>query len=154
MKAFVLAGLAMLVPAGAPVAAAADTSGSLAGQVRDASGRPVSGAIVCVSSPAQVVQTTSDASGRYCFIGLVPETYALVVEKNGYAHAMYVGIRIAAGKQSVVNAVLNERWIIEGIVHHDFAALVDSRQTADAYPIDRWNSLIDVRVLGGSAYPR
>jgi hypothetical protein len=165
MKAFVLAGLAMLIPAGAP--AMADTTGSLTGRVRDASGWPVAGAIVRVSSPSEVMQTTSDANGRYCFVGLVPETYELTVDKPGYAQGMYVGIAVLAGNQTIANAVLNLR-LIGWITHYDIAGTVNPHQTADVYAIGRWNSLLEmsrtigevlpfvpgVQVIGGSPYPR
>lgn len=127
----------MVVPAGVPSAAAADTNGSIAGQVRDITGRPVAGAIVRVSSPAQVTQTTSDANGRYCFVGLVPETYALLVEKSGFAQAMYVGIRVSTGNQTIANAVLNRR-LIGWLTHFDVAGTVRP----------------GVQVVGGSAHPR
>ena len=102
----------------------------------------MAGAIVRVNSPSEVTQTTSDANGRFCFVGLVPETYALIVEKYGYAQLTYVGIRVAAGDQTVANAVLNLGFI-EGITHYDIAGTVKRNQTADVYSIGRWNSLID-----------
>ncbi len=101
----------MLIPAGAPAPAAADTTGSLAGRVRDASGRPVAGAIVRITSSSEAMQTHSDASGRYSFLELEPAKYGLTVEKDGYAQGVYVGFDVTTGNQTVANAVLNLRLI-------------------------------------------
>ena len=85
--------------------------GSLTGQVCDASGRPVSGATVRVTSPSQVTQRHSDSNGLYRFGGLAPGTHVLVVEKDGYAQGLYVNIAVIDGEETVANAVLNLRLI-------------------------------------------
>ncbi|HTA40230.1 MAG TPA: carboxypeptidase-like regulatory domain-containing protein [Candidatus Acidoferrales bacterium] len=151
-----------------PIVAAADTTGSLAGRVRDGSGKPVAGAFVRASSLAQVIQTTSDANGRYCFVGLVPGTYIVSIQKLGYAPASLPGVAVVAGSQTVAD------------VHFDVALVTISRdyvaspymhygQTADLYtikpstnPLFATARTIDqllpfvpgVQVIGGSAAPR
>lgn len=123
----------MLIPREPPVAAV-DSTGSLTGQVRDGARRPVAGAIVRIGSRSNSAQTTSDASGRFCFIGLAPATYALIVDKDGYAQGVYVGILVRAGISAVANVVLNLR-LIRWIAH----PLFDTSR---------------VRVSGGSRYQR
>ncbi len=59
----------------APVAALAGTTGELVGIVTDFGGRPVVGATVVASSPAQIAPTKSDAAGRFVFIALAPGSY-------------------------------------------------------------------------------
>ena len=110
------------------------STGSLSGDVRDSSGRAVIGASVRVSSTSQLTQTTSDEAGRYCFAGLAPGSHALVVEKDGYAQGMYVGLTVNAGHHTVANAVLNLR-LIRWITLHDETAFGNARQGAGAYAV-------------------
>jgi hypothetical protein len=169
MKALVLAGLALLIPAGAPAPATADTTGSLIGRVRDIADRPVPGAAVRVTSLAEVTQTTSDANGWYCFVGLVPGMYTVSIELRGYVTTSYTGVGVAAGSQTVADVRLN-RPPIAYVTLRDYSVfdLVRSDKTVDVYLIARWNPLFDtsrtidevlpfvpgVQVIGGSPYPR
>jgi len=58
----------------------AGTTGSISGSVIDpTSNQPVSGARVTVASPSQSLTTTTDASGRFSFISLTPDTYNVSV---------------------------------------------------------------------------
>jgi hypothetical protein len=58
-----------------PNAAFCATTGEIFGRVFDANGKPVPGRLVGVWSPAQVVSTRSDASGRFVFLDLIPGDY-------------------------------------------------------------------------------
>ena len=81
---FVLASLAMLL--GAPVAHA-QTTGSITGVVTDASGAMLPGATVTVSGERLLggAQTqVSDTSGAYRFDRLVPGSYNVKFELQGF----------------------------------------------------------------------
>ena len=133
MEAFVLAGLAAL-PADAPEMEGMDVMGTLTGQVCDASGRPVPGATVRVTSPSQITQRTSNANGLYRFGGLVPGKHVLVVEKDGYAQGLYVNIAVVDGQETVANAVLNLR-LIRWITPNDDAEPSLARRSDRIYAV-------------------
>jgi hypothetical protein len=152
-----------------PLAAFADTTGSLSGQVRDLAGKPLAGATVIAVSPAEVVQTTSDANGRYCFLGLIPGTYTIAIREKGYRPSAIAGVLVPAGNRTVADDRLYAdtlHWVT--IVDYPPSNLVRSGVTADLYQIMRSNPLFDtsrtidellpfvpgVLVIGGSAPPR
>ena len=62
----------------------AGTTGSLTGTLTDASGAAVGGAKLTVVSPSQSATTLTDSSGRFTFLSLAPDTYALSGELQGY----------------------------------------------------------------------
>lgn len=65
------------------------TSGALLGTVTDAGGAPVSGATVTLTSTAQGQSRTltTNASGQFSAIGLLPGEYSYTVSANGYDDA-------------------------------------------------------------------
>ena len=139
MKAFVLPALAaLLLCALFPVDASAETTGSIAGLVVDSTGRPVSGATVTVSSPAQVAHATTDAGGRYAILDLVPGTYSLRVEKSAYWAAVYPNLAVNAGEQTVADAQIHVllRTVTIDFVH-DPVTLVNRTEAADIYHLSR-----------------
>jgi Carboxypeptidase regulatory-like domain len=58
-----------------PNAAFCATTGEIFGRVFDAHGNSAPGRLIGVWSPARVVSTRSDASGRFVFLDLIPGTY-------------------------------------------------------------------------------
>ncbi len=69
----------------------AGTTGSISGVLSDASGTTVAGARVTATSPSQSASVTTDASGRYAFVSLAPDTYTLSFEKQGFQTGIAVG---------------------------------------------------------------
>jgi hypothetical protein len=58
----------------------AGTTGAISGSVVDAqSNQPVAGAQVSAASPSQTATTTTDATGRFSFLSLAPDTYIVSV---------------------------------------------------------------------------
>jgi hypothetical protein len=94
-----LAACAMTGAFGASVSLAG-TTGSLAGTVVDAKSQaPLGGVRVDASSPSQAVSTTTDANGRFTFISLNPDTYALTLGRSGYERLVAGGITVQADQQ-------------------------------------------------------
>ena len=63
-----------------PTGVLAGTTGAVNGTVVDnQSNKPIAGAVVTAQSPSQSANTTSDASGRFSFISLAPDTYTISV---------------------------------------------------------------------------
>jgi hypothetical protein len=77
--------------------ALAGTTGTLRGSVIDVKSRaPVAGARITAESPSQVATTSTDAQGEFRFISLVPDTYVIHAEREGYDPAAQSGISIFA----------------------------------------------------------
>jgi hypothetical protein len=87
--------------------ALAGTTGSLAGTVVDAVTRaPIAGALVTATSPSQVARVTTDASGRFTFLSLAPDTYTLSTSHAGFEALSIAGISVFADQNQVVPIVL------------------------------------------------
>jgi hypothetical protein len=90
-----------------PIAALAGTTGTLSGAVVDSKSRqPIAGVRVTALSPSQRATTTTDASGRFTFISLQPDTYSLSTEKSGYEPQSIAGIAIFADQSQTISISL------------------------------------------------
>ena len=79
-----------------PTASTAGTTGVLAGYVFVKGGSPVQAAAISATSPSQSTSTTTDATGRFVFASLIPDTYAVTVSKDGYQTVTQPGITVVA----------------------------------------------------------
>jgi Carboxypeptidase regulatory-like domain len=72
-----------------PPAKAQNSRGTILGHVQDASPAPVAGAKVTVSNVDTGVlnKFTTAAAGDYVFVNLVPGTYSISIEKDGFKGA-------------------------------------------------------------------
>src|ERR1700738_4124419 len=59
--------------------AAAGTTGTISGTVRDTANKPLAGATVTAAAPSGRGSSTTDASGFYVINNLAPDTYAVSV---------------------------------------------------------------------------
>jgi outer membrane receptor protein involved in Fe transport len=68
------------------VKAAPGSADQIQGTIKDALGRPLSGASLVLKAPDETIigQTKSDADGRFVFTSVTPGTYAIVAEKTGF----------------------------------------------------------------------
>ncbi len=76
--------------------ALAGTTGTLVGRIVDQDGAAVAAATVSVVSPTQATSTKTDTDGSFRFLTLVPDTYTLSVEKNGFDPISQSGITVQA----------------------------------------------------------
>src|SRR5690242_17481773 len=73
--------------------ALAGTTGGIAGTLTDSTtGKPVADAKITASSPSETATATTDAGGRFTFLNLAPDTYALSVNKEGFAPTTVGGV--------------------------------------------------------------
>ena len=80
--------------------ALAGTTGSVTGTVTDGKTHlPLAGVRVEIASPAQASATVTDASGRFTFISLAPDTYAITLGKTGYERLVAAGITVQADQE-------------------------------------------------------
>ena len=81
----------------------AGTTGVLRGCVSDSmTGRPLGGATVVAQSGAQVARTTTDATGHYVFVDLLPGTYTVSVELRHYDPVSVAEIPVQADRSVTV----------------------------------------------------
>jgi hypothetical protein len=75
----------------------AGTLGGIAGTVTDAAtGNPIPGARLQISSPSQAVTATTDARGHFVAFSLQPDDYTITVEKSGYDTRSATGYAVSA----------------------------------------------------------
>ena len=83
--------------------ALAGTTGAVTGVVVDTTTKaPIAGATVTAASPSQIATVTSDASGRFTFISLAPDTYTITARKTGYDEQSVAGISVFADQSQTL----------------------------------------------------
>jgi len=150
-KGFVAVLLFVALVLGGPAAALAGTTGTVNGSVVDArSNKPIAGAAVTAQSPSQTARTTSDASGRFSFISLAPDTYAIsVAAAPGYDPAVVNGVTVQADQTLTLTLQQAPKLkVIGGVTARAASALVKAGTTADVYSV---NALVQDKtsVAGG-----
>jgi len=130
--------------------ALASTTGRLSGTVSALDGgAPIANAKVTVSSPSQTVTGQSDASGRYTFISLTPDTYTVSVEKDGYQPASQPGVTVFADSTATVAIQMTSALKnIAQTISRATGSLVKSGTTADVYSINA-TTQDKISALGG-----
>jgi hypothetical protein len=117
----------------------AGTTGQISGSVVDPqSNQPVGGARVTAASPSQSATTTSDASGRFSFISLAPDTYTVSVPATSARDAASVsGVTVQADQTLTLTLQQPTKLKVIGTVTSRAAsALVKPGTTADVYSIN------------------
>ena len=130
-----------------PTVVFAQTAGSIAGTVRDASGAVLPGVTVAVASDAliekvRVAQT--DGAGLYKIVELRPGTYEVTFTLSGFNTVKQAGIELTTGFTATVNAELrvgdiNETVTVTGEspvvdVQNSRQQVVMTRDVIDAVP--------------------
>jgi outer membrane receptor protein involved in Fe transport len=117
----------------------AGTTGQISGTVLDPqTNQPVAGARVTAASPSQSATTTSDATGRFSFISLAPDTYTIAVPATASRDAASIsGITVQAD-QTITVSVLQPAKLkqIGAVTSRAAGALVKPGTTADVYSIN------------------
>jgi vitamin B12 transporter len=96
----------------------AETGASLAGNVKDPQGRPVSGTTLTLfsRSGAAGASTTSDSSGAYRFQGLPEGDYLLRADAEGFAPFLAASIHLGAGSAEQRDIALSIAGVHEQVV--------------------------------------
>ncbi|MEO8452953.1 MAG: TonB-dependent receptor, partial [Gemmatimonadota bacterium] len=107
-----LLGLAVSGMLLAPAASAQNTTGTIRGQVTDASGKGVAGAEIIAKNIENGVQrsTSSRADGFYIFPGLVPATYDMTARRIG-SGAQSRRVVVQIGATSIQSFTLEEKAV-------------------------------------------
>jgi Carboxypeptidase regulatory-like domain/TonB dependent receptor/TonB-dependent Receptor Plug Domain len=117
----------------------AGTTGAITGAVIDAnSNKAISGARVSVTSPSQSATTTTDANGRFSFISLNPDTYAVTAaESTGYDPVTVSGVTVQADQTVTVSLQQPTKLkVIGAVTSRAASALVKPGTSADVYSIN------------------
>jgi hypothetical protein len=117
----------------------AGTTGVINGSVVDPqSNQPVAGARVTATSASQSAVTTTDASGRFAFISLNPDTYTISVAETSTRDAASIsGVTVQADQ--TVNVSVNQPTKLKqigSVTSRAAGALVKPGTTADVYSIN------------------
>jgi outer membrane receptor protein involved in Fe transport len=94
--------------------AAPDATDQIEGTIKDALGRPLSGASLTLKSPDETIigKTESDADGRFVFSGVAPGTYAVLAEKPGFEASTAV-VTLEAGTMALTTLTLTAQKVLE-----------------------------------------
>ncbi len=88
--------------------ARAGTLGNIQGVIRDAaSGAPIAGVHLEITSGSQSTTATTDAHGHFVVFSLQPDDYTLTAEKNGYATLSVSGYSVFADQTQVYDLKLD-----------------------------------------------
>lgn len=102
------AGLLLLLPSGLLWGQASTGTGTITGQVTDASGAVVPGATVTITDTSTKISKTdtSNKVGRYVFVDMAPGAYNVRVEKQGFRQSEVAGQQLLVGQALTVNVSL------------------------------------------------
>jgi outer membrane receptor protein involved in Fe transport len=117
----------------------AGTTGTVNGSVVDPqSNKPIAGAAVTAQSPSQSAHTTSDATGRFSFISLAPDTYTIsVAATSAYDAAAVSGVTVQADQTLTISLQQPSKLkVIGAVTSRAASALVKAGTTADVYSIN------------------
>jgi hypothetical protein len=122
---------------GAPLSALAGTTGTISGTITDAtSGAPVANVQVTASAPSGNRQTSTNAHGFYVLQSLIPDTYTVSFEAQGYESVSVPGVTV----QQDQTTALSERFskalkTIANVSARSSGNLVQPNQTSDVYNV-------------------
>lgn len=130
------------------VAASAQFSGNIQGDVHDASGAAVAGASVTLSNSAtNVTQTTkTDSTGNYRFVSLAPGNYKLSVSAQGFAPAA-VTVTLLTSQTADVPVRLNVGSTTESVTVTTEAPILDTADSRTQLTIES-QQLTDLPLAG------
>jgi hypothetical protein len=110
--------------------AAQGLTGALIGTVKDEQGAVVPGALVHVSSPAQIggpVNATTDEKGQFRFPTLSPGSYVLDIELKGFKRYREENIRIGSGATLDRKVVLKVGELSQSIDVQESGSRIEAR---------------------------
>jgi hypothetical protein len=116
---------------------AAGTTGTISGTVTDAnSSLPVAGVTVSAVSPTDQSTTKTDSKGFYSFTGLLPDTYTISFELNGYEPASETGVNVFPdGTVKVDQKIGKSLKTIAQVGAHSVGGAFQPTQTNDTYTV-------------------
>ena len=120
-----------------PMASRAGTTGTLSGYVYSTSGAPLQSAQIAATSPSQTAKTTTDETGHFVFVALLPDTYSVSASKDGYQPSLQPGVLVTADTTQTVAFSLEPqvKTLSKIAVSANTAGLLRPGTTQDIYTI-------------------
>jgi hypothetical protein len=118
------------------ISALAETAGIVKGAVTDDhTHAPLAGVAVTASSPSATYHTVTDAQGRYTFLTVLPDNYAISFRANAYQPASTV-IVVLNGSQQTVDMALSKVLKVIAVTHARSGGSAFQRgMTIDTYTV-------------------
>jgi outer membrane receptor protein involved in Fe transport len=129
MYARISAFLAAFAVAVAGLAAAQETTGTIAGRVVDAQGLAVPGATVTATGPQGARTTVTDAAGRFTLPLLTPSAYMVRVELQGFRALEQRNVNVSLGQTVDLDLIMQVGGLTETVEVAATAPVVDTRST-------------------------
>lgn len=143
--------LAAFLPAG--LTSAQTVTGSVYGNIADATGGALPGATVTITNVEtnQAVTTKSDSSGAFVFPVVQPGTYNATATMTGFQTTTQKDLRVAANQN--VNATFNLQpgEVTTEVTVEAASALIDTRESQLAQTIEQ-KRIVDLPISNRSAY--
>ncbi len=135
-----------------PLRVSAGTTGALTGSAIDAKTKqPIPGAKVTAASPSQIASVTADATGRFAFLALAPDTYTVSVEAKGFEGTSVSGVTVVADQTRSLSLETQAALRTIGrVTSRATTSLVRPGTTADIYSVDATQQA-KVAAVGGGA---
>jgi hypothetical protein len=111
-------------------------TGGIVGVVTDASGKPLADVRVTASAPSQTASAVSSANGFYSILSLIPDTYTVSFQKEGYTAVSVPGITVVQEQTQRVNEQMRTELRTIATVRASGASnLVKPNETGDVYTV-------------------
>ena len=127
---------AVLVLTGATLGRAQETTGTVTGRVTDAQGLAVPGATVTLAGPQGAKAFTTDADGRYTAPLLVPGTYVVKAELQGFKTVEQPNVVVRLGQTIEVPLAMQVGGMSETVEVTASSPIVDTRSTTVGAVLD------------------
>jgi hypothetical protein len=133
----------------APAFLRAQTTGTISGYVKDASGGIVPDAKVTAThvQHGTVYPATTNSEGFYNFPALDPGDYTLTIEKTGFERSVQTGLTLTVGQNLRVDAALSVGTVTQEVSVTGQAALVDTTSGTVSGLVDD-NRIVDLPLDG------
>ena len=146
-------GVLVLLALGVAASGSAQTLGTIAGTVKDATGAVLPGVSVEVSSPAlieKVRSVTTDGAGAYAVVSLPVGTYAVSFTLPGFGTIKREGVEVLANFTAAINAEMKVGAVAETVTVTGESPLVDVQGVVTARAVTP--DLIKSIPNGGTMY--
>lgn len=119
-----------------PNAAVAGSTGVISGTVTDLAHHPIADVRVTAASPSATQSSKTDANGFYNIPNLLPDTYVVSFQIQGYEPTSTPGVTVNQDQNNVVNVSISRSLTtIASVQTRSQQNLVQPNQTADVYNI-------------------
>jgi hypothetical protein len=124
--------LVLVVLGTTPLLRGQNTNASLAGQVTDASQASIPGATVIVTNTSTNISksTTSDSQGHYLVLDLIPGSYSVSVEHEGFDRKVLNGITLQVGQAATLPVTMTVGAVSTTVMVTTSASVTDTQTSS------------------------